>query len=229
MTVALLVGGTLAYALIWHGVMFAGMGEEEAATIPNEPCFIEKSVLPCSIQGTDLTALALVSYEGTFLEDGSDAEVSDISALLLRNDGKMLVRDAQIQILQENRILNFQLSNLPPASEILVLEKDQKIFTGSGIISCSGSVQYTNDNRWETRFSLETSDRRSLLVKNTTSTTIKNIKVHYKSYYEPCDFYIGGMTYSVQIDELGAGEEVLLLPFPYSSDGSKVVWISYAE
>ena len=43
--------------------------------------------LPREILGCDLIAEQLIRYDGPFLEDGSGEEVTDVSALILRNCG----------------------------------------------------------------------------------------------------------------------------------------------
>ena len=183
---------------------------------------------PCTVEGTELVALSLISYEGTFLEDGGDSEVVGVAALMLRNNADKHICDAQIKVKQGERILVFELTHLPGNEEILVIEKNKQSFLGDVISGCEGTSRSAEHNGWTERFLLSPAGQRGLILKNLTEGKLEDIVVYYKTYYAPAGFYVGGITHSVRIGTISQKEEVQLLPYPFVSEGSAVVWVTQA-
>ena len=181
---------------------------------------------PYSVEGTPLIAERLISYEGTFLEDGGESEVVGVAALMLKNQGKDHIRSAQIRVLQGERILTFELTHLPPGKEILVLEKNKQLFYGDNISACVGVAEVIRDNGWMNKTQITPTGRRSLQIMNLTNEKLENVIVHYKTFYAPAGFYVGGITYSICIEKVKELEAVQLFPYPFEEQSSAVVWVS---
>lgn len=192
---------------------------------PTEHCV----AFPCVVEGTELVALSLISYEGPFLEDGGDSEVVDVAALLLRNSTGKHIRDALIKVKQGEKTLMFELSHLPVNGEILVIEKNRQPFSGDTISGCEGVARSVDHNGWNDRFLFTPSGQRGLVVKNLTEQKLEDVVVYYKTYYAPAGFCVGGITYSVRIGTVSQNEDVQLLPYPFVAEGSAVVWVTQAE
>ena len=187
---------------------------------------VESLLFPCEVKGTELTAMKMIRYEGTFLEDGGDSEVADVAALLLRNNAEKYIYEGRIELKQGDRILEFQFSHLPPNGELLVIEKHRQHYRSEIITGCEGVISSVDSEDWTEKFSVAVKDRRSLILKNLTERQFKNVVVYYKTYYGPAGFYVGGITHSVRINTIGKGEEVQLFPRPFTSEGSAVVRVT---
>lgn len=199
-------------------------------TLPDVGALDENcAVFPCKVEGTELTALSLISYEGTFPEDGGDSEVAGIAALMLRNNADEHIYDARITVKQRERILTFEFTHLPGNGEILVVEKNKQPFNGDAILGCDGVVRSEDRKDWTDKLLFTPTGQRGLIVKNLTERQLKDIVVYYKTYYAPAGFYVGGITYSVRIDAIARKEEVQLFPCPFIAEGSEVVWVALNE
>lgn len=189
----------------------------------------DNTVFPCKVGDTELIALSLLSYEGTFPEDGGDSEVSAVAALMLRNNTDEHIYNAQIKVKQGERTLVFELTHLPGNEEILVVEKNKQHFKGDTVWGCDGVVRFEEGSGWTERVLFTPTGQRSLIARNLTERPLKDVVVYYKTYYEPAGFYVGGITYSIQIDAIAQNEEVQLFPCPFVVGGSAVVWVALDE
>lgn len=184
-------------------------------------------VFPFDIPGTALTALSLVCYEGTFLEDGGDLEVTEITALMLRNNGDKHIINASVELVQGGNILVFELTHVPVHGEILVLERKKQPYLRIPISECRADVHTEDYNGWDDALLLTVAGKQELIADNLTERELKNVIVYYKTYYAPGGFYVGGITHSIQMESLDQGEEARLFPHPYISDSSAVVWAAF--
>ena len=96
-------------------------GEEQIIT-----AFSHDISVPYHISSTPLILRNIVCYEGVFIEDGSQEEVSGIFGAVIENTGAHYVQTGEIWVLSDNELLVFKFSLLPPGSCTLVLEKNRK-------------------------------------------------------------------------------------------------------
>lgn len=183
----------------------------------------ESISLPYRVEGTDLIARQLVMYEGPDLEKGSDTPVSDITALLLYNDGQQEIAQAEVK-LTAGEELTFFASNIMPGAQVLVLETNTAVWKEREITACSGWV---SEAAWkalpEITLEILEVDMGTLSVTNTSLRTLTDIWLYYKNYLPEGDLYVGGITYVETIPVLEPGQTVQINPNHYASGYSRVI------
>lgn len=186
--------------------------------------------LPCAVSGTALIAERLVSYDGAFLESGSGYEVRSVAALLLKNTGDMGISEASVVLEQGGRQLTFKATQIPPGASVLVLAESAKRYAQGAITGCYGWIDWESDGWWpEELLCFEEADMGSLWVTNITGSPLSEIRLYYKTDYADGLFYLGGVTYDIYIDSIGAGERVLLRPEHYAGNSSKFLRIQCGD
>ena len=85
----------------------------------------EDGFFPYVIEGTELTVQNISSYDGIFLEDGSDGEVTGVAAMVVENTGDTNVEYAAITISCNGETLEFDASDLPAGATVVVQEKNK--------------------------------------------------------------------------------------------------------
>lgn len=190
----------------------------------------ETIMLPFSINGSSLIAEKLISYDGAFLENKSGCEVVNLAALLLRNTSEQGISSVSITLRQGSRNLVFSATCIPPRATVLVLEKNGKLFSKESLTFCHGDIDWDNDG-WEIEdvLSIERVDIGSLRIKNITEKTLHKICLSYKTSYAEGMFYLGGITYEVNIESLAPGERIFLRPEHYAGESSGFVHIQYND
>lgn len=168
----------------------------------------------------------LNAYSGPFFEDGSDEEVSNVLALQFRNDGQQAVQYAEYVFDINGEEVAFKLSNLPAGQRCVVLAANRHAFNANDVLKLKSrlvaQVEY-----------LPTADDQLLLVNNGDDTvTIMNLTDHeiplarafYKTYYADQDTFIGGITYTIEIQSIPAGgSSGAVAPSHFSAEMSRFV------
>ncbi len=180
--------------------------------------------LPCRIAGTPLLAEQIVCYEGPFSEDGTDREVADVAALILRNTGPVELAHAQVLIRQGQRQLLFRATNIPAGAAVLVLENRGAAYVQAAYSSCSGmAVREEAVSLTPQQLRVEAVELATMRVTNLTDRPLENILLYYKTWSGDSGLYLGGITYKTRIAALGAGESVCLQPYHFANGYSKVL------
>lgn len=189
---------------------FAQQGQEDFRGFPHR------------IGQTDLIAQQLVSYEGPYLENGKDTPVSEITALLLYNDSLWEIGQAEVQLTGE-QTLTFFASNIPPQSQVLVLEKNTAAWNQWQITGCEGWSSPGQPALPEGTLDIREVDMGTLAVTNTTQRTLEDVWLYYKNYLPQSQLYVGGITYITVIEELAPGQTLQIKPERYASGYSRIV------
>lgn len=179
---------------------------------------------PFTVPGTDLVALELTSYAGEYLEDGSVEEVSDIAALILRNDGQDMVKQATVELWQGDRRLSFNLSYLPAGDKILVLESNRRLFQPSEVTFCEGSSAIAQKDI-PGLVTIRESRGKILMVSNPGPIPLTGLTIYYKTYDPDKGMFLGGIAYELQIYRIAPGETYFAEPGYYVSGRSRIVKI----
>ncbi|MBQ9165626.1 MAG: hypothetical protein IJX71_01665, partial [Oscillospiraceae bacterium] len=116
--------------------------QQSQETPPSVPQEAEPAALkiPYSIPGTDLVIKQVNSYDGIFLEDGSDKEVTGISVIVLENQGKTGVEYANITLTQGGKTLEYQASAVPAGTTVVVQEAGAAAYSSADITACTADV-----------------------------------------------------------------------------------------
>lgn len=188
---------------------------------PTEACL----QLPCQVADTQLMAQQLVIYEGAFREDGSDREVGETAALLITNEGGTMVSEGAVILDWGTDRMVFEIFGLPPGATVLVQEKDEKRFWGQDFTACYGwtRTEYPENMGAVT---VEEAGGSCMLVINRSDGTVPLVRIRFKSWDKESGIYIGGICYSVEVEDLRPGETRVISPWHYVCGYSKVVCIT---
>lgn len=200
---------------------------EAAGQTQPEPTGEPESMLPCSLRYTTLVAQKLVSYEGPYLESGTEENVVDVAALLLTNTGTIGIEYTQIVVTQGSRELYFDATYIPPRSTMLLLEENRSDYLPDEVTSCRCRTVVPGTFDQEPRtISLREKDMCTLEVTNLTDQPLSCVRVFYKHHMGQDDLYLGGLTYSAVIQNLQPGETRVITPYRYASGYTKVVAVT---
>ena len=168
----------------------------------------------------------LNAYNGPFLEDGSDAEVSNVLALQFRNDGDQDVQYAEYVFLVNGTEVPFKVTNLPAGQSCVVLAANKQAYNAADVLKLKSRLVAHVDY-------LPTADDQLLLVNNGDDTvTIMNLtnqpipvaRVFYKTYYAEQNTFVGGITYTIEVKNIPAnGSSGAVAPAHFSSELSRFV------
>lgn len=186
--------------------------------------------LPCPVEGTSLIAEQIDVYDGHYMEDGLDRQVSGVASMLLRNAGDAAIIWAEVILQGQEGDLLFQISHVPAGGVVFVLEKNAKPWVEDTYYACRGQAVLSGESGFD-REGLEIVplDIGTLQVKNLTDKPMEKIRIYYKTYAEEPGIYIGGITYYLDISALQTGEVCLLEPDHYAEGYTRIVWISCAS
>ena len=192
--------------------------EEEGVTYPVD-------------MGEGITLMAVQSYSGKFIEDGSDELVSEVMSLIVQNNGEKDVQLADLKLVDlEGKEYQFRITTLMPGQTMIALEstrasyqEEVKIFSAKveHLAVFSEKPQMAEDI-----FKIE-SQQNLIIVTNISDKKILAARVCYKNMMD--EVYLGGITYTVSIPELLPGETVELSTKHYTKDTSQMVFVTYAE
>lgn len=179
---------------------------------------------PRSVMGTCLLAVETIRYDGPFWEDGSNQEVSGVAALVVENQGGLMVSGGAVIVETGKERMVFEISFLPPGGKVLVLEKDRKPFTYQTPITCYG---WTKEEYPENPglVCAESLGLNGMTLTNHTGCTVPTIEVQYKNYDPETGMYMGGISYYVVEKDLMPRESRLINPINFDARESRIVRI----
>lgn len=198
-----------------------------APTLP-QPTTPPKTVikLPYTIPGTTLVIQRVANYTGIYLEDGSNSDITDVAMMLLYNAGTEAVEFADCKLVYDDKTLEFKVSALPAGAKVAVQEINRQSCASGDLTDCVINIATLEKMEMsEVQVSVVDNGDNSLTVTNLTEQTIPTIRIFYKYYLSEEDAYIGGIAFSAAIQELKAGESIVLRPNHFSSNGSLVIMV----
>ena len=180
-------------------------------------------------EGIELQALS--GYQGPYVEDGTDDIVSDVLAITVRNDGDKTVQYAHIILTQGETVYEFDVTTLPVGASAQLLELSRQPMPDNTdgmtaqVTACA--VFDTEPTMCEDVFQIETQDTAITITNNSGSDITGQIYVYYKIAYG--DLYMGGITYRVGAAGLKAGESTTCYAGHFSTDYSKLMFVTYVQ
>ena len=180
-------------------------------------------------EGIELQALS--GYQGPYVEDGTDDIVSDVLAITVRNDGDKTVQYAHIILTQGETAYEFDVTTLPVGASAQLLELSRQPMPDSTdgmtaqVTACA--VFDTEPTMCEDVFQIETQDTAITITNNSGGDITGQIYVYYKIAYG--DLYMGGITYRVGAAGLKAGESTTCYAGHFSTDYSKLMFVTYVQ
>lgn len=182
--------------------------------------------LPYTIPGTTLTIQRVAGFDGIYLENGSDSSVSGVAMMMLTNTGFQAVEYAKITMTYDDKVLTFEVSALKPGGVIAVQEAGKNSCASGDLIHCSADVAVLDSlGMSEDMVKVEDNGDNTLTVTNVTEQEIVTIRIFYKYYMAEENAYVGGITYTAKISNLGPNASVVINPSHYASDACEVVMV----
>lgn len=207
-------------ALYWHLDATTAFSTQRMAEINTKA----DHQFPFAIEGTDLVAIALTSYDGVYWEDGTVEEVSSIAAIILRNDGKEPLEKAQVSLWQGENELTFALEYLPAGEKIMVLEKERAPYRQEPITACAGSATVAPRDI-PGLVTIRQTQGKYLLITNPGPIPLRDITLYYKTYDPERGMFLGGIAYEIAIYRIAPEETYIAEPGYYISGQSRIVKI----
>lgn len=184
----------------------------------------EESVeLPYSIGGTELSVDKITSYDGIYIEDGSDEEISGVTAMVLTNHGDEDVEYVEVTAQQSGQTLLFKASAVPAGATVVVLEANRTAWSDQAVTQIyASSTEGSEFGIAEDAVQIQDNGDDSVTVTNISGEDIPCVRFFYK-YKMEADIYVGGIAYVAKITDLGAGESMTVRPSHYVSGSSEVL------
>lgn len=193
--------------------------------------FGEKDSLPYAIPNTNLQIQKIAGYKGIFIEDGSDKEVSNITAIALKNTGKEKIEYVDITVKRGKKKLEFKASAIKSGATVVVQEANKASYVEGTYSDCQAQVAYMDEfDMSKDQIKVTDNGDNSLTVKNISKKKIACVRIFYKYYMDDEKAYVGGITYNAKVEDLGAGKSTKITPSHYVSDSSKIMMVrTYTE
>lgn len=183
---------------------------------------------PYLIPESGLVIEGFMSYSGTYMEDGTDDAVSDVTGLMLYNPTERMVRFGAFALEQDSKQLYFFVYCLPPESRCLVLEKNRQRYTKQSITQCrqlNVRWDYQELNTEQVQF---VGFGKTLTVVNLGQEQ-RHVALWYKQYDRKKECFLGGVAYSAYAFRLKPQEQRTLTPEYYDAASAKVVAVELEE
>lgn len=194
--------------------------DSPAATVPENISF------PYAIPNTTLEIVTINSYDGIYVEDGSDIEIAGVSAIILKNTGKQCIDFTKIQMIGSKTNLEFVASGIEAGATVAVMESGKAPAVAQDYQHITAEVALTDRfERSEGIVEVKETEKGGLEITNVSGKDIPCVRVFYKFYMEEAQMYVGGITYTAKITDLKADTSINVAPSHYAQGGSRVVMV----
>lgn len=181
---------------------------------------------PCEVPGYRLRLERLAPYKGLFVEDGTNVQVDDVAMLLVSNQGDYPIEYAQIAVQYGSELLMFDISALPAGERLVVQEKNGKpVPAGQPHYAKALVVRRADMEMSRDQVQVTDNGDNTLTITNLTDATIPAVRVFYKYFMENEDVFVGGIAFTVQVEDLGPHASITIQPSHYTSQTGRVVMV----
>ena len=191
--------------------------------IPDQDAEKEGLEFPCEVPGYDLVIEKLAPYTGLFVEDGTNAQVTDVAMLLIHNQGDSAVEYTEITVEYEEKTLVFRISALPAGESLVVQESTGSAVPEGTAQKASALVVQRAQMQIAPEISVTDNGDNTLTIQNLTDETIPTVRVFYKYYMEDENLFVGGIAFTLRITKLPGKGSITVQPSHYISKTSRVV------
>lgn len=183
--------------------------------------------LPYPIPDTNLVIRSLTSFDGSFVEDGTDEEVTNVAGIVIENTGADDVEYVEINLDADGETYRFSGSGLKGNSSILILEADKKPSISADNITGASATVSSPDNfsLLDNMIQIEETDEQRIVIKNLSDQELAAVKVFYKYYQTDGNIFLGGITYVTTAYDVEPGDSVELYPEHFSAADSVITMI----
>ena len=170
------------------------------------------------------------TYSGTYVEDGSNEQVTDVLTIVVKNISSDLVEYGLITVDCGGETATFELSALPAGSYALVMEKNRLTYDNTMVLSKPICEQYAEPNNLITDFGNDFNVYPSDGVINIENISGRDIESDVSLFYKNYEYglFIGGITYRARFSGgIKAGEIAQCMQQHYSLEKSAIMYMSY--
>ena len=152
----------------------------------------------CSIQVSEIG-----SYSGTYMEDASDVEVSDVMMIKVKNTGEEPIQYAEVTLFANNTEVGlFKFSTLMPEETILVLESEKKVYDEnvhiSRAIASNVALFQNKPELYSDKIKIQSLDGGFNITNISDMDITEEIVIYFKDCQE--ELLMGGITYRGRIE-----------------------------
>lgn len=192
----------------------------------------DKNELNQNIQLDDkgLSVVAVGTYSGEYMEDGTDEKVENVAALILQNNSEQMLQITEIEVsINEEDTALFRITNLPAEGMVLALDMNRLTCDpDSTAEKTSEAVRFFDKVPMnEELFETEGTEGR-LTLKNLSEDTYEKVYVYYKTEIDK-GLYLGGITYRIPFEEIEGRTQIETDAGHYSPDKSEIVEVQIIE
>ena len=191
-------------------------------------CNAEDPIRPMVDLGPEgsLNCLEISRFTGGFVEDGSDAPVRDVAAILVANNTGKFLELATITYQVGNRTATFKVTGLPHGERAWVLESNRLSLKAGDELVLENCEETYHPSPVLTTDALSVSRQgKSLTLTNTSGRKLSNVAVYYKNTLED-GTYMGGISYMTVFGNLEPGASVTQIK-DHFDDTSEIVRFSF--
>lgn len=201
----------------------------EAASAVDVFCEVQPLTFPYTLPDSGLIVEDMISYSGTFRENGRDEAAENVAALMLYNPSERMVEFAAVSVEQSGKTFYFFVYRLPPNSRCLIPEKGKSTIQDTVLTRCRElCVRWTYQEL--SRHQLDyLGVGKQLTIINRDSRQQERVTIWYKQYVRDGDYYLGGVAYSEHLAFLQGEERRTVTPTYYEAGKTKIVSIRLEE
>lgn len=185
--------------------------------------------LPYNIPDTTLKITNFQPYSGLYIEDGSDRTINGVACLFIENTGDQGYELAQIHVETADGGYNFTASAIPAHSVTAVQDAEAKAFKNAAITDITAAASQPETFAYADNLEVEGLDGGGIRIKNTGSETIPSARIFYKYYFDNMSTYVGGITYSAEIQDLKPNEERTIYSRHYDPAAGRILFTRVYE
>lgn len=217
----ILIGVAIVLAVLIAGGIFFCYKEQPSGT-PD----LQDGMFPYQIPNTSLVIQKVRSYDGVFIEDGSDREVFGISAIVVENTGDACIEYAKISMQCNGKPLVYELKTLEPKGVMIVQEYTAAAYEVGEYSDCTAEIAIMETMDMADEYvSIEEVDGGKVRITNISEKDIPSIRIFYKFYKSDTKVLLGGITYTVKISELKKGETREVILSHYEKGASRIMMV----
>ena len=181
--------------------------------------------LPMRIEGTDLYLQYIASYDGTFYEDGSNREVFNVAAAVVKNCGDSMISLSVFQVDTALDSYRFEAMMIPPCSCVMVPEQNAKQYRKSNVLS---GIGWSVDAEPMPAYPITVTpmDIGTLRITNISDKPLTDIQVFHKTYLQESDLFVGGIAFETVVDFVAPNSFTEIRPKFYAGGYSEILYIT---
>ncbi|MDO5409348.1 MAG: hypothetical protein Q4F21_02720 [Lachnospiraceae bacterium] len=181
---------------------------------------------PYQSEDDNLLIQSLFRYSGYYIEDGSEEKVEDIAAIKVKNTSSQVIEYGKINLTVKGKKLSFEMSLIPPKSTVIIMESGKKGYSNAKKCLYEGStIAYLDKlDKLQDKVKISTNKTGGVTVTNISEKTLPQLRVFYKNQLDSGE-YIGGIAYTVKIENLKAGESQTVTPSHFDSECGTVMMV----